>query len=136
MDDNIEALKRTKEIKTWRLRFILSLFFAIPIVIIRYCSCITQQIESFPDIPSSHSHSMILYMLVEPAEDWLDNDFFWIPRLSINSAVQFLLATPVQFWLGSCFYVSCYKCKATTNSLDHQILYGHYNSSNIPVSQL
>jgi Cu+-exporting ATPase len=85
-EGSVEALKREKEIRKWRLSFFASLAFTAPLVFI----------------------SMVLSMLIEPTHEMLQQDYF-VRNLSIDAVVQWALATPVQFWIGWDFYVASYK---------------------------
>ncbi|KAI9023018.1 E1-E2 ATPase-domain-containing protein [Phycomyces nitens] len=77
-----------KEISVLLHRFLWSLVFAIPVVLV----------------------SMI-FMMAVPGTKRLHQVFVLpiVPGLSVGDLILFVLATPVQFWLGLPFYVKAYR---------------------------
>lgn len=77
-ESSVESLTRQKEIAHWRRKFIISLFFALPTLLI----------------------GMIFGEWVSLTKHWLMETTVYIDNLSVMSVTLFFLATPVQFWLG------------------------------------
>lgn len=77
-----------KELAVLRSRFLWSLLFAIPVVLIAMIFMMA--------LPMSH-----------PIRQFFMREI--VHGLSISDLILFLLATPVQFWLGMPFYVKAYK---------------------------
>eukprot|EP00026_Physarum_polycephalum_P001685 Phypoly_transcript_01687.p1 GENE.Phypoly_transcript_01687~~Phypoly_transcript_01687.p1 ORF type:complete len:1067 (+),score=164.81 Phypoly_transcript_01687:469-3201(+) len=81
-----ESLTRKKEIDSWRKKFIVSLVFTLPLVLVT-----------------------MLFMYIPGIKHLLHMNAFGIPRLPWESAIAAILATPVQFYSGWEFYVKAYK---------------------------
>ncbi|KAI9318374.1 hypothetical protein BX666DRAFT_1855901 [Dichotomocladium elegans] len=88
--DQRESMRATlnKEINELKRRFLWSLVFAIPIVII--------DMIFMMGLPKTNPVAMAFMTPITAG-------------LSINSLISFLLATPVQFWLGAPFYIKSYR---------------------------
>lgn len=90
-----------KELSLLKSRFLWSLLFAIPVVII----------------------SMI-FMMALPASNPIHKAFMKeiTHGLSVGDFILFLLATPVQFWLGLPFYTKAYKSLVYTRTANMETL--------------
>ncbi|KAL0090590.1 E1-E2 ATPase-domain-containing protein [Phycomyces blakesleeanus] len=90
LSDQRKTMRETmdKEIKILLSRFLWSLLFAVPVVLI----------------------SMI-FMMAVPGTQRVHQVFVLpiVPGLSVGDLILFVLATPVQFWLGLPFYVKAYR---------------------------
>ncbi|KAI8373026.1 E1-E2 ATPase-domain-containing protein [Radiomyces spectabilis] len=90
LSDQREAMRASmeQEIKTLRFRFLWSLLFAIPTVLIH-----------------------MIFMMALPASNPVHKAFMKdiTHGLTVGDLLLFLMATPVQFWLGSSFYVKAYR---------------------------
>lgn len=80
LSSSVEALKRTEEIAYYRSRFIISLFFAIPVFVLG-----------------------MLLMWIDPAKQAIMKVKI-VGGVNISGLLQFLISTPAQFWLGAGFY--------------------------------
>lgn len=84
-DSHKESLTRTKEIHAWRQKFLISLCFTLPVVLINMV------FEFIPGVNKLFSMGTIT------------------PSLPLGSIISAILATPVQFYCGWEFYVKAYR---------------------------
>ena len=81
----LESLSKTREILEWRRAFLISLSFAIPVLLM----------------------SMIIPMFI-PALDF-GSLLLFLPGLYLGDVIAIVLTIPVQFGIGKRFYVSAFK---------------------------
>ncbi|RCI05684.1 ATPase Cu transporting protein 7A [Rhizopus stolonifer] len=90
-----------KELSVLRTRFLWSLLFAVPVVLISMIFMMA--------LSTSHPiHKAFMKEVVH--------------GLSIGDLILFLLATPVQFWLGMPFYIKAYKSLVYTRTANMETL--------------
>jgi Cu+-exporting ATPase len=82
---SVESLQRTQEVRSWRNWFLLSLIFAIPVLVL----------------------GMIMGNI--PALDDVTQYNIGGSGLTIEALLLLVLATPVQFWIGWRFYVAAFR---------------------------
>ncbi|KAI8970249.1 E1-E2 ATPase-domain-containing protein [Mycotypha africana] len=98
-----EAMRNTmnQELKVLQKRFLWSLLFAVPVVLI-------SMIFMMALPPSSPVHRAFTKEITS--------------GLSIGDLILFILSTPVQFWLGLPFYVKAYKSLVYSHSANMETL--------------